>query len=261
MRILLINDDGLGAPGLQALERAAVQDHDVVVVAPVSERSAVSQGFTFHRSYRVQRMADAVYGVEGTPVDCVMFALTQLGAFDAVCSGINKGANLAWDVWYSGTVGGALEAARRGVPAMAVSLDTVGWPDPYHFDAAADALMSYWRGGLWDAAGHGLVINVNFPNEPALARHVPRLAPQGQYVYNQNELDVLPLSSGQWEARVVQPRTVPDPSPDTDGQLIRTGPTVGWVATGTGTAAAQVPADLTRWFEDFRARFSAGDVR
>lgn len=260
MRVLLVNDDGLGAPGLQALEQAAERDHEVVVVAPASERSAVSQAFTFHRSYRVERIREAVYSVEGTPVDCVMFALDQLGPFDAVCSGINKGANLAWDVWYSGTVGGALEAARRGLPAMAVSLDTLTWPGAHRFDVAAQRLVDYWRAGLWDVPRDGVVVNVNFPNEPKLARQSPRLALQGEYVYNQNELEVQPLGPGEWEARVVQPRTIPEPSPDSDGHLVRGGPTMSLLMTARRGGGEGAVANLARWLEDFRMRRAHGDA-
>ncbi len=260
MRILLVNDDGLGAPGLQAMEQAAAGDHDVVLVAPASERSAVSQGFTFHRSYRVRRLSGAVYSVDGTPVDCVMFALAQLGPFDAVCSGINKGANLAWDVWYSGTVGGALEAARRGVPAMAVSLDTLSWPGPPLFDVAAQALVEYWRTGLWDVARDGAVVNVNFPNEARLVRESPRLALQGQYVYNQNELEVRPLGPGEWESRVVQPRTLLEPSPDTDGRLVREGPTVSLLTVALSGEGEGRAVNLARWVDHFRMRGAQRDA-
>ena len=260
MRILLVNDDGLGAPGLQAMEQAAVGDHDVVVVAPASERSAVSQGFTFHRSYRVRRLGEAVYSVDGTPVDCVMFALTQLGPFDAVCSGINQGANLAWDVWYSGTVGGALEAARRGVPAMAVSLDTLSWPGPHRFDVAAQMLVEYWRAGLWDVARDGAVVNVNFPSEPRLARQMPRLALPGHYVYNQNELEVRSLGPAAWESRVVQTRTLPEPSPETDGRLVRGGPTVSLLTAALRGEGEGGALTLARWVEHFRMRGAQGDA-
>ncbi len=260
MRILLVNDDGLGAPGLQAMEHAAARDHEVVVAAPASERSAVSQGFTFHRSYRVQRMRDGVYRVDGTPVDCVMFALAQLGSFDAVCSGINRGANLAWDVWYSGTVGGALEAARHGVPAMAASLDTLRWPGTPRFDVAAETLTDYWRAGLWDVARDGAVVNVNFPNEPSLARRMPRVALLGQYTYNRNELDVRPLGPAEWEARVVQPETISDPGPDTDGGLVRTGPTLSLLTAAQHGRAEGAMANLARWADAFRTQREQGDA-
>lgn len=124
MRFLLSNDDGVQAPGLQALAEALTVIGEVTVVAPESERSAFSSALTLDRPLRPQRLANGFWSVPGTPADCVHLALNGLLADlpDIVISGINAGANLGDDTIYSGTVAAALEGRFLGRPAMAVSL-------------------------------------------------------------------------------------------------------------------------------------------
>ena len=124
--VLLVNDDGIDAEGLTLLERCAkaVFD-DVYVVAPASEQSGVGMGLTLHNPMRFQAKGERRWSVTGTPVDCMIAAFCHLLAdvkIDLVLSGINRGANLGHDVYYSGTAAGAREALMRGVPAVALSL-------------------------------------------------------------------------------------------------------------------------------------------
>lgn len=137
MRLLLSNDDGCHAPGLTAL-RAALNDicDDLVTVAPDRNRSGASNSLTLERPLRVNRVAEGLYSVDGTPTDCVHLATTGLFEQDAdmVVSGINQGANLGDDVLYSGTVAAATEGRSLGLPAVAISL--VG-ENPRHYDTAA----------------------------------------------------------------------------------------------------------------------------
>ncbi|QSO53482.1 5'/3'-nucleotidase SurE [Alicyclobacillus curvatus] len=141
MRILVSNDDGISAQGIRALVGALSDLGNVVVVAPDRQRSASSHGISIHRRLiptEVEFGLDNVqaFSLNGTPVDCVKFAVHQFGQpepFDFMVSGINEGRNLATDVLYSGTVAAAGEAALQGVPALAVSLD--GPPFPFE-DAA-----------------------------------------------------------------------------------------------------------------------------
>ncbi len=130
MRVLLTNDDGIGAAGLQALRRALldVPGVSLAVIAPSSNQSATARSITTRRPLEVReiRFADGTvgYGADGTPVDCVRFA--QLGLVEGfepelVVSGINHGANLGDDITYSGTVAAALEAVVLGLPGIAVS--------------------------------------------------------------------------------------------------------------------------------------------
>ncbi len=225
MNILLTNDDGIEAPGLAALVDTWGSVHTITVVAPDRERSAVSQGFSFHVDYRVQEVGPRRFSVGGTPVDCAMFALSELGTFDLVVSGINRGANLAWDTWYSGTVGAASEAARRGVKSLAVSLDTVRYPGVVpHFNEVARELLPYLDAGLADAILPGHVLNMNFPNDADLLRMAPVWAQAGQYTYNVNHLKTR-VEENQWIVTVEQLHTYPNPDSGTDGDVIRRGPT------------------------------------
>lgn len=134
MRILLCNDDGYQAMGIQTLAatlRGA--GHDVTIVAPHEERSGQSHAMTFFRPVLVRKVDSGTYAVHGTPADCAFLALHDLfknGKFDFVISGINHGLNVGWDVNYSGTVGAATEAASLGYKAIAVSVDLDGCNTP-----------------------------------------------------------------------------------------------------------------------------------
>ncbi len=125
--ILLTNDDGIDAPGLVAAYDAVCELGSVHVVAPSSERSACSHAITLRRPITVERVTHDHFGpsfaVDGTPADCVRLAAAALfdAPFDLVVSGINRGANAGVDTFYSGTIGGAREAAILGVHAIAFS--------------------------------------------------------------------------------------------------------------------------------------------
>jgi 5'-nucleotidase len=123
MRILVTNDDGYLAGGIQTLATAAAEIGEVTVVAPDREQSATSHSLTLHYPLRVRRASDGVQVVDGTPTDCVMLAVGELlhEKPDFVLSGVNHGANLGDDVLYSGTVAAAMEATILGIPAIAVS--------------------------------------------------------------------------------------------------------------------------------------------
>ncbi len=128
MYILLTNDDGIMASGIQALRKACEKIADVVIVAPDRERSASGHGITMHKPLRVEENkygSSPGFAVSGTPADCVKLALEKLlnRTPDLIISGINKGSNLGTDVLYSGTVSGALEAIINNIPSIAVSLE------------------------------------------------------------------------------------------------------------------------------------------
>lgn len=131
MHILLTNDDGINAPGIEALWQELSALGTVSVVAPASEKSASSQAITVHHPIRVDRHCldnpgICAWRVDGTPTDCVKLAVEALlpEPPDVVVSGINQGPNLGTDVLYSGTVSAAIEAALFNIPAIAVSLDS-----------------------------------------------------------------------------------------------------------------------------------------
>ncbi|MCE5234538.1 MAG: 5'/3'-nucleotidase SurE [Clostridiaceae bacterium] len=168
MRILLSNDDGLFSPGIRALAEFFCAEHEVCMAAPDTERSGASHSFTFSSPLRMNEVRlDGLenvpaYAISGTPVDCVKIGLATLGAMpDLVISGINIGANLGTDTFYSGTVSAAMEAALLGIPAIAVSVCSF---QPKHLATAALAAqqaMAYLKN-----CGSSL-LNVNVPDLPA----------------------------------------------------------------------------------------------
>ena len=123
MRILLSNDDGILAKGLQVLERACTGLGEISVVAPDREQSATSHSLTLHHPLRPVQLAERRWQVDGTPTDCVMLACEALlpQRPDVVISGINHGPNMGEDVLYSGTVAAAMEGLALGIPSIAIS--------------------------------------------------------------------------------------------------------------------------------------------
>ena len=165
MRILLTNDDGIGAEGLLTLERALgrLPGSEIHTVAPLDERSAASHSISLRRGIRYVKFEAQRWGVEGTPVDAVIVALSHVLGFrpDLVVSGINHGGNLGKNVHYSGTVSAAAEAVLNGIPAMAVSL--CGRP-PYDFAPTAGLVAGLVAQVLARGMPEGCLLNVNVPN-------------------------------------------------------------------------------------------------
>ncbi len=163
MRVLIANDDGLDALGIQTLAKHLQGIYDVLVVAPDRNRSGASNSLTLTRPLQPIEVAEHHYRVDGTPTDCVNLALSGMvdGHVDLVVSGINHGANLGDDVIYSGTVAAAMEARHLGRPALAVSL--VG---NQHFDTAAKVVIQLLKDSNTLALPTGILLNVNVPDVP-----------------------------------------------------------------------------------------------
>lgn len=163
MKILVSNDDGYLATGINVLTDALSEIADVVVVAPDRNRSAASNSLTLHDPLRISRVAENRYRVNGTPSDCVHLALTGFleEEPDLVVSGINHGANLGDDVIYSGTVAAATEGRFLGLPTIAVSL--VGHQ---HFDTAARVATELVQRLENDPLPSEFIFNVNVPDLP-----------------------------------------------------------------------------------------------
>lgn len=163
--ILLSNDDGIAAPGLQMLASALRPIGRVVVVAPDREQSAASHALTLHKPLRIDLYAKDQYAVNGTPTDCITLGINTILKTlpDLVVSGVNRGANLGDDLHYSGTVAAALEGAIFGVPAIAVS-QMAG--DRMRFDAACAFAARLARIVLREGLPPGVLLNVNVPNLP-----------------------------------------------------------------------------------------------
>lgn len=128
MKILLTNDDGAESEGISALSRAlAGAGHEVWTVAPDRNRSGASHCLTMEAPLQIKKLGERTFSCSGSPVDCVLFAVKSgiaLSPFDAVFSGINRGANLGTDILYSGTAAAAAQAVVYGIPAAAFSVET-----------------------------------------------------------------------------------------------------------------------------------------
>ncbi|NOZ95100.1 MAG: 5'/3'-nucleotidase SurE [Acidobacteria bacterium] len=179
VHVMIVNDDGIAAPGIEALARAVAADpaYRVTVVAPVQQQSGVGHALVIRRSIEVAPHAPVAgctaWAVDATPATTARVGLATILKDDPpalVVSGINRGENVGTVIWYSGTVGAAREAALLGYPAVAVSL-ALDWGDP-HPDFAAAAR---WIKPVIDAVREGglpprTVLNVNVPKDPAAAR-------------------------------------------------------------------------------------------
>lgn len=164
MKILISNDDGYLAPGINALADQLSSIADIVVVAPDSNRSGSSNSLTLDRPLRVMKSDKGFYSINGTPSDCVHIALTGMleQRPDLVVSGINQGQNMGDDTLYSGTVAAATEGFLFGIPAMAFSQVDHGWAE---LDSAAKIAKDIVMRNL-DALHKPFLLNVNIPNRP-----------------------------------------------------------------------------------------------
>ncbi len=173
LRILVSNDDGIHAPGLKILTAIARSlSSDVWVVAPETEQSGASHSLTLTEPLRIRQVQRRRFAVGGTPTDCVMLAIEEIirgRRPDLVLSGVNRGANLAEDVTYSGTIAAAMEGTLLGVPAIALSQafgvkrggDKVPWDCATNHGAAVIGrlIATGWP--------RDVLININFPDCPA----------------------------------------------------------------------------------------------
>ena len=205
MRVLLTNDDGIEAEGLQALRRAllAVDGIELAVIAPDGNRSAIGRGITTRRPLWVEEVdfgdGTVGYATDGTPVDCVRFAaLGLVEGFEAelIVSGINHGSNLGDDITYSGTVAAAIEGIVLGLPAAREMDFRLG--RRFEFEAAA-AFMARVVEEIEDVPlPGGTLLNVNFPGGEIDGVEVARL---GKRIYR-DELVLQEEESGRRQYRI-----------------------------------------------------------
>jgi 5'-nucleotidase len=165
MRILLCNDDGYFAPGIEHLARALADLGEITVVAPERDRSGASNSLTLDRPLSLKRAANGFYYVNGTPTDCVHLAVTGMldELPDMVVSGINIGANMGDDTIYSGTVAAATEGFLLGVPALAISLCSKSGE---HFESAARVARELVGLLQRQSLEEPVLLNVNVPDIP-----------------------------------------------------------------------------------------------
>jgi 5'-nucleotidase len=190
MRILLTNDDGIHAPGLELLEEIAAElSDDVWVCAPAEEQSGAGHSLTLNMPVRLRQFGEKRFAVTGTPSDAVNLALRKLFGDkrpDLVISGVNGGENLADDITYSGTISAAMEAALAGIPAVAMSQ---AMRDGGHGFAAAEGWAAKVLAPLIAMPiARRTVINVNFPALPAEAVKGIRVVRQGFHDYSRGSL-------------------------------------------------------------------------
>ena len=174
MKILVSNDDGIHAQGIQTLiEHLALEGHELYVIAPDRERSAMGHALTLHRPIKVHKAdlpyqgVKVAYAISGTPSDCVKLGLSTLieDEIDVVLSGINHGPNLGGDVMYSGTVSAALEGAIFDKPSIAVSY-LGGHDKDADFNPAASYICKNLEKLLATNIPKKSILNVNFPSVP-----------------------------------------------------------------------------------------------
>ncbi|MBI1750305.1 MAG: 5'/3'-nucleotidase SurE [Acidobacteria bacterium] len=163
--ILVTNDDGINAPGLRALVAALEGLGTVSVVAPMEERSGNAQSITLKRPIGVQPAAEREWAIDGTPTDAMIIALNKLfpDPPDLVLSGINSGGNMGENVYYSGTVGAAMEAVIHHIPAAAISVAHKG--KDFNYADAARFARNLAELMLKEGMPRGVLLNVNVPNQ------------------------------------------------------------------------------------------------
>ncbi|MEM7470889.1 MAG: 5'/3'-nucleotidase SurE [Pseudomonadota bacterium] len=197
MRILITNDDGINAPGLQVLEKIAQEvagpDGEVWTVAPAFEKSGVAHCINYAHPTMIAQMGERRFAAEGAPADCVLAGIHDVMADappDLILSGVNKGNNSAENTVYSGTIGASMEAALQGIKSVAMSQyfgpANAKLDDPFEAAAAHGAalirnLLSHGNwGGDSHAQGYHTFYNVNFPPVPARDVKGTRVVPQGR---------------------------------------------------------------------------------
>jgi 5'-nucleotidase len=192
MRILITNDDGINAPGLEVLTEIATEiagpDGEVWTVAPAFEQSGVGHCISYTHPMMIAELGPRRFAAEGSPADCVLAAIYDVldGARpDLVLSGVNRGNNAAENVLYSGTIGGAMEAALQGVPSIALSQffgpDNARLVDPFESARVhgARVVRTLLDKGRWTEDDYRVFYNVNFPPLPAFSVE-PHISPSGR---------------------------------------------------------------------------------
>jgi len=178
MRILVTNDDGWDAPGLELLQRVAAEFGQVYSVAPLEKRSGCGHQLTFHRPISFELCSrDDCWSVDGMPADCVRLGLSRLGPFDWVLSGVNDGANLGVDTFISGTVAAAREAMMLGIPSIAISQYRKRISHSFDWDQATSSLRVVLASLLDRELPAERFWNVNLPDlSEAGTSQVPAIA-------------------------------------------------------------------------------------
>ncbi len=183
---LISNDDGVHAPGIRALAAAVEPFADWVIVAPHVEKSGSGMCVSLNVPLRKEKLAANIYGVEGTPVDCVMFALNRVldREPDMVLSGINRGSNIGQDSLYSGTIAAAMEGCLRGIPSVAFSLDARRAFEISDYADAVKIVRLILKNPNYLKPASSSVLNVNIPSLPLSKIRGFAVCPLGRRIYD-----------------------------------------------------------------------------
>ena len=183
-RILVTNDDGIHAPGLQVLFQVCRKLGEAIIIAPEHDNSAASHSLTMNRPLRVKQLGENVFAINGTPTDCITIGIGKILPHkpDLVISGINPGANLGDDVSYSGTVSAAIEATMLGIPSFAVSLAADS--EPHHYETAGAFVLTLAAITLDRGLPKDTLLNVNVPNAPVADIRGVKFTRRGRRLYD-----------------------------------------------------------------------------
>ncbi len=183
MRLLVTNDDGIDAPGLAELVRVLSCSHEVWVVAPDRNRSAISNAITMAAPLKISKRRERWYACSGVPVDCVISGIKTIlpAPPDAILSGINQGANLGTDVVYSGTCGAARQAIISGYPGIALSVERLQGRGRWSFTALAEFVGGNLE-SLVDLCTEDVFVNINAPSADSYSGW--RLTRLSKRIYN-----------------------------------------------------------------------------
>lgn len=193
MQILLSNDDGVQSIGLRKLYKELQRLGDVTVVAPLSEMSTCGHSLTLHKPLRLVKIDKDIYGVSGTPADCINVGMSEVlkKKPDLVVSGVNRGANLGQDIFYSGTVSAAREALLAGIPSYAVSLNVNFHRPPSDEEANYETASKVTVKVIKKLLKEGVVpqdtlINLNVPDVKLSALKGIKVGRQGLQIYGKD---------------------------------------------------------------------------
>jgi 5'-nucleotidase len=227
-RILVTNDDGIHAPGLEALIEIATQlSKDVWVVAPEFNQSGAGHSLSITRPIRAREVSEKKVAIEGTPTDCVLFAVKHLMKDrkpDIVLSGVNRGTNMADDVTYSGTIAGAMEGCLLGLPSIAFSQAFLH-DHPLKWATATAFGADVARRVLATGLPSNVFINVNFPDVVASSVKGIKVTRQGVRAFGSSMVERVDPRGGHYYWNAYTPGEHED-DPDGDVSAIR----AGWVS-------------------------------
>jgi 5'-nucleotidase len=218
-RILVTNDDGIHAPGLEAMIEIARQlSSDVWVVAPEVNQSGAGHSLSIHKPLRSREVGEKKFAIEGTPTDCVLFAVKHLLKAhkpQLVLSGVNRGTNMADDVTYSGTIAGAMEGCLLGLPSIAFS-QAIGYDHPIKWSTASAFGTGVARRVLTMDLPHNVFVNVNFPDVAASAVKGIKVTRQGVRAFGSSIIERIDPRGGAYYWNAFTPG---DHEADEDGDV------------------------------------------